>query len=165
MRAKADGRRGDDGGPGPSKVYRASRPKFTASLLAQVQELGIQVSFNKSVLEYCEDSAEAGVMLEDRTKVTADIVVAADGVGTKSHKLVNGSELPAMDTPWSIFRTAYPVHLVTSDAELAERFQLLSETQGIFELWSGNDLSFGIQRGLKRMEWVITHKVKSVWPV
>lgn len=160
IKATANGRLADDGGSGPSKVYRVPRAKFAATLRAQVQALGIEISFGQRVADYFEDDTRGGVVLDDGTRLEADVVVAADGVGTKSHRLVSGRDVRAMASGRSIFRTAYPVELVVSDPELAERFPLVEGGRGVFEMWTGSDINIVVYRGPERMEWLITHKVR-----
>ncbi|MCJ1419423.1 hypothetical protein MMC32_005778 [Xylographa parallela] len=60
----------------PQRIYRHHRPKFYRMLLAQ--------------LEKNTRAGKWGVVLDDRSKIEADVVVAADGVGTKSFSLVAG---------------------------------------------------------------------------
>ncbi|KAF3759960.1 hypothetical protein M406DRAFT_297286 [Cryphonectria parasitica EP155] len=154
----ANGRLDDDGTPGPSRLYRINRPLLAASMLAQAQELGIQVSFGKRVVDYFEEEEKAGVIFEDGSRQSADVVVSADGVGTKSHKLISGHEVRAMNSAHSIFRAAYPIEHVTADPELAERFPLLDNGYGHFEQWRGENLVIGVARFPKEMQWYITHK-------
>lgn len=142
-------------------MYRVPRAAFTASLLAQVRALGIPVRFGRRVVDYVEDesSAAAVVDLDDGTvtRVAADVVVAADGVGTKSHRLVSGRDIRAVTSGHSIFRAAYPAELVVADPELAARF---SRDSGVYEMWSGDGLSVGISYQGENIEWTITHKVR-----
>lgn len=152
-------RLGDDGEPGLKKIFRASRARFTGALLSQVLALGIEVSFGQRVTEYLEDQDGAAVVVEDGTRFEADVVIAADGVGTKSHKLVNGHEVRAMSSKHSIFRTSFPIELVEADPELAARFPLTDEGIAVFELWTGTGLSLSIYRGLTELQFTISHKV------
>lgn len=157
---KARGRPADDGGPGPSKIYRVSRPRFAAALTAQAEALGIEVSFGRRAADYFEDESRGGVVLDDGSRLEADVVVAADGVGTRSHRLVSGRDVRAMASGHSIFRTSYAADLAMSEPELAERFPLHEGGSGVFESWNGDGISIGVYRRPQRMEWYITHKVR-----
>lgn len=164
---KSHGRLANDGTAGPTTVYRASRPKFTAALLGQAAALGIPVDFGSRVVEYFENASHAGVVLDDGSRLVADVVVAADGVGTKSHKLVAGHESRAMTSGFSIFRTAYRREYVDkAGPEVAARFapdEVNGKTRAVFELWSGKGLSMSVARRADHMEWTITHKVSPLF--
>ncbi|KAH8659943.1 putative monooxygenase [Xylariales sp. PMI_506] len=142
------------------KFHRHSRPKFVGMLLTQAKRIGINVTFGKRVLDYFEDETEqkGGVVLEDGTKLQADVVIAADGVGTKSHKLVSGSDIPAYPSGFSIFRTAFPIEVALDDPELRDRWPLTADGRSRVEMWQGHDLSFGVQRYNDVMGWFMTHK-------
>lgn len=160
---------------------RHHRPKFVAALLAQVKDLGIEVTFGAKVTDYFEDveGQKAGVVLEGGEKMEADIVIAADGIGTKSNKLVNGGDDRAYPSGISIFRTSFPVELALSDPEVRERWPLLDGDVPCLEIWGGwvlynlflysiskgpdtffsDNMSFFVQRYSDIMCWLMTHKV------
>lgn len=46
-------------------------------------ELGIPIHLGKRVVQYFEDGEKAGIELESREKITADLVVGSDGVRSK----------------------------------------------------------------------------------
>lgn len=118
-------------------------------------------------MEYLEDETKAEVVVESaksaeegaRSRLGADVVVAADGVGTRSHRLVTGREVRALGSKRSVFRTSYDVGYVTRDPELAARFALAEGGSPVFELWTGTDLAITILRGPSKMMWTMNHKV------
>jgi 2-polyprenyl-6-methoxyphenol hydroxylase-like FAD-dependent oxidoreductase len=128
-----------DGTERTIKFYRQNRPKFIAALFTQLKSIGVDVTFGKRVVDYFEDEAEqkAGVILEDGSKMEADVVVAADGVGTKSHKLVSGRDIRAYPSGSSVLRTAFPVELAIEDPDIRERWPLLDGWRPIIESWQG----------------------------
>jgi flavin-dependent dehydrogenase len=117
----------EDGKLAPDRVYRVLRPKFNAALLVQVLALGIEVKYGQRAVDYFEDDRKSGVILEDGSKVEVDVVIAADGLGTKSYKLINGHDIRAMSSKYSIFRTAYYAENIMSDPELDKMFLLRDE--------------------------------------
>lgn len=110
-----------------------------AALLSQVKSLGINVTFGMKVIDYFDNSEKqrAGVILENGEKIEADIVVAADGIGTKSNKLVNGGDDRAYSSGISIFRTSFPAELTMSDHEIRNRWPLLEGGIPHLEIWGG----------------------------
>ena len=118
---------------------RHNRPKFIAALLAQVAGVGVDITYGKRVVDYFEDheTNKAGVIFEDGGRLDADVVIAADGVGTKSNKLVNGHDIRAYPSGFSIFRTAFPIEIAMADPEIRERWPLLEGGRPYVELWGG----------------------------
>lgn len=152
----------EDGDPAPDRVYRVSRPKFTASLLGQVLALGIEVTYSQRAVDYFEDETKSGVVLEGGSKVVADVVVAADGLGTKSHKLINGHDIRAMSSKHSIFRTAYRVDHVVSDPELDKMFPLRDDGGARLQIWTADDIQILVLRAPDVVEWHIMHNVGEI---
>ena len=76
---------------------------------AQAQKLGIAINFGVGVTNYLEDSAMGlGIIhTDDGRELSADIVVAADGFGTKSHSVV-------VDYPTRAVSTGYCVDYPTT---------------------------------------------------
>lgn len=118
---------------------RHNRPKFVAALLAQARGAGVDITFGAQVVDYFENGErqEAGVLLEDGSRLKADVVIAADGVGTKSNKVVNGHNIRAYPSGFSIFRTAFPVGLAISDPDIRDRWPLLEGGKSYVEMWGG----------------------------
>jgi glycine/D-amino acid oxidase-like deaminating enzyme len=169
------------------KAQRHNRAKLIGALLAQAQRLGIEITYGKVAVQYSEDDAtdKAAVVTEDGSKFEADVVVASDGLGTKSHALINGHDIRAHPSGVSVFRTAYPVDLALCDPMVKERFPLLDNGHPVYEVWRGcvelgrslsfplyeNDifanctyrdgLSVRVFRTHDIITWNITHKVWS----
>lgn len=120
----------------PERIYRHHRPKFHQFLLAQARGVGIEVEYGQRVVEYFEDATarKGGVVLQGGSKLEADVVIAADGVGTKSYMLTMGEKVDAKGSGYAIYRTAYPVDVALADPQVAERFKLLEDGRSVFEL-------------------------------
>ncbi|CAK4030915.1 FAD NAD(P)-binding domain-containing [Lecanosticta acicola] len=142
-----------------SPITRQSRPKFHSILLEQLRKIGIEVEYDNGVVDYFEDAPNqvGGVVLEDGSKHTANVVVAADGVRSKSWSLVAGHPVPAKSSGNGIFRVAYPVELALADPMIAERFRLYEDGRSSTELWVGPGLQAFFWRSEDEMSWAITH--------
>ncbi|KAJ5739745.1 hypothetical protein N7533_012529 [Penicillium manginii] len=81
-------------------IYRS---KLHNVLYEYAEQLGIPIEFSATASEFFETDDHGGVVLSDGRRLTADIVVAADGVGTKSWALVVGSKEPPPSAPDSCF--------------------------------------------------------------
>lgn len=109
-----------------ANLQRHSRPLFHAMLKEQLAQVGLEVEYGMGVTEYFEDVSRrrAGVVVKDGSRYEADVVVAADGVRSKSWPLVAGEPVPARSSGAAIFRVAYPVELALADPMIAERFKM-----------------------------------------
>jgi 2-polyprenyl-6-methoxyphenol hydroxylase-like FAD-dependent oxidoreductase len=68
------------------------RPLVYKMFVNAVENLGVSVEFNRKVVNYFEDeqTGKGGCTTDDGKQYEADVVIAADGVGSKSQKLVGG---------------------------------------------------------------------------
>ena len=108
--------------PGNAPGAFQMRPLVYKMLLDQVKALGIDIQFNKRVVDYFENG-KGGVELEDGTKLEADIVIAADGIGSKSQKLVGG-QVRARSSGRAMWRAVFPVEEMDKNPEVKEFFAL-----------------------------------------
>lgn len=84
------------------------RPLIYKMLLHQTERLGVNVQFGKKVVDYSEDvMSERAVAITDQgERFEADVVIAADGVGSKSQKLVGG-QVRAKSSGRAIWRASF----------------------------------------------------------
>lgn len=126
----------------PSKqLYRHSRPDFHLMLETQLEMVGIKVQYGKRAIRYIDadpkQDTKAAVELDIGEIMEADVVIAADGIGGRSTMATLGHEVPARSTGHAIYRAAFPIEIVLSDPELADRFKLLPDGSPVAELWIG----------------------------
>ncbi|KAL5592842.1 hypothetical protein FOBRF1_013150 [Fusarium oxysporum] len=120
-----------------------ARAPFTSMLYDQCVRLGIKVTFGVNVLSYSENAAEgtASIIVDDGPQFTADIVVAADGLGTKSTKIVLGQPMRATPTGFSIARVLYSLDQV-QDSPLLDQLRHLKRPE--LRVASGVDFHFAL---------------------
>ncbi|KAJ2988382.1 hypothetical protein NUW58_g4005 [Xylaria curta] len=104
-----------------------TRPGVAHMLTSQCQRLGIQIEYGSTVVGFSETDEKAIVTIETQGQVThagADIVVAADGVGTKSHAHVSGQTVKATSSGYSMFRGIVPFGLIEKNLSsgIVEKF-------------------------------------------
>lgn len=123
----------------PAKIYRHSRPTMHKMLADQVERVGLTVEYGKQVVEYHEDpqSPKAYVILENKEKIEADVVVAADGISSKSYTITLGHEVRARPTGYSIYRALLPIDQALVDPIIDEKFPLLKTGISSTQLWMG----------------------------
>jgi flavin-dependent dehydrogenase len=89
-------------------------------LTSQCERIGIQIEYGSTVVAYDEIDAMAIVTIEragNMTRAEADIVVAADGVGTKSHSHVSGRSIKATSSGYSLFRGLIPIGVIKKELD------------------------------------------------
>jgi hypothetical protein len=88
-------------------IYRSKLHKL---LYEYALELAIPMEFNAAVAKFFESQDErlGGVVLSDGRTLTADLVVAADGVGSKSWELVLGKKEAPISSGFVLYRVTFP---------------------------------------------------------
>lgn len=139
----------------PPRMGRHSRPKFHAMLIEQLSQVGIHVEYGKEAMDYGEEADRAYVRLKDGSKYHADLVIAAEGVGSTSGSIVGGQPVRARRTGDAVFRASWPVELALADPLVAETFE-----ENVVQVWSGEGF-FGIfARGKEDFSIGIVHPDK-----
>jgi len=116
---------------------------------------GLDIRLGHHVVDYFESDDEAGVVLADGRRFTADLVLAAEGVRSRGRKIVLGFEDKPKSSGYAVFRTWYPAdELFENDVT-----KHLVEHGDSHYAWIGPDVHFlaaAIKDG-KEMSWVCTH--------
>lgn len=117
------------------------RPLVYRMYVNQVERLGIDIQFGKKVVDYYEDESrgKAGVVTDKGERIEADVIIAADGVGSKSQKLVGG-QVRAMESGRAMWRAAFPIHHLDKNPEVKEFFKMQKGETGdepIIRTWLG----------------------------
>lgn len=99
------------------------RPLIYKMLLHQAEKLGVNIQFGKKVVDYSEDAMrEKAVAITDQEeRFEADVVIAADGVGSKSQKLVGG-QVRSMSSGRAIWRASFSSEHLDKHPEVKEFF-------------------------------------------
>ncbi|KAI1170147.1 hypothetical protein F4777DRAFT_595441 [Nemania sp. FL0916] len=99
------------------------RPLVYKMFVRQVKKLGVDIQFGKKVVDYREDtSREKAIAITDQgEQFEADVVIAADGVGSKSQKLVGG-EVRARSSGRAMWRAAFDSEHLEKNQEVKKFF-------------------------------------------
>jgi 2-polyprenyl-6-methoxyphenol hydroxylase-like FAD-dependent oxidoreductase len=140
---------------GPFVAPAQIRRKFFRMLLRQVARLGFKVDYGKPVRDYFEDvlAGKGGVMLESGEVLVADIVVAADGLKSRSEILIAGEHIPTKSSGMSIYRTAYPRELAMRDETVRSRW---GDSPPVWEYWLGPGMYIGVFLSPETVSWGFT---------
>ncbi|KAI0158025.1 hypothetical protein GGR52DRAFT_582837 [Hypoxylon sp. FL1284] len=116
-----------------------ARRSIANMLAGQCERLGIKIECGHTAISYDETEREAIVTTTrpDGTirRETADIVVAADGVGTASHGHVTGKTVRAESSGYAIYRGLIPMDLLKSKLDVVIQEKFLSSARGEFRIY------------------------------
>lgn len=89
-------------------VHRSS---LSRCLYEYARHLGVEVEFNTRVVAYFEDVEKGGCLSKAGEKFEADVVIAADGIGSHSSDIVknDGEYNDVESSGYSVFRCTYPI--------------------------------------------------------
>lgn len=107
-----------DGYGAPVEIRTKSSVTSVVSILSQPTHiLPLRLSITDLLLK---DPEKGVVILEDSTSLSADLIVAADGVHSNSVAVVIGQPNPAMPTGHSAFRFLIPSEAILEDPETCD---------------------------------------------
>ncbi|KAH8702675.1 hypothetical protein GQ44DRAFT_831827 [Phaeosphaeriaceae sp. PMI808] len=142
-------------GPEGGQALPINRSEFHAVLFNYTIDIGISVEFDATVQEYHESSTTGGVKLSDGRMLEADLVIAADGVGTTSWKLVTGSKEGAISSGFALYRVSFPVGPALENPIIAKEFSGHKTYMGVY---FGPDVHGVFGKTEKTVFWTLTHK-------
>jgi len=119
-------------------------------------ELDIPFHLGMRIKKYFEEPDHAGIMLDSGEKITADVVIGADGVRSKARELVLGYFDKPKSSGYAVFRAWFENIEMMKDPE-TRRF---CENGDTFQGWIGPDVHFlfsTIKNGSDCC-WVLTHR-------
>ena len=146
--------------PGTPPGTFQMRPLVYKMFVKQVERLGVNVEFGRRVVDYYEDTEKnkAGVTTDDGQKYEADVVIAADGVGSKSQKLVGG-QVRARSSGRAMWRAAFPIEVLDNDPEVKEFFHMIDGKHPIVRTWLGPSTYALTLTRPDTMIWIMNHDV------
>ncbi|KAF2138897.1 uncharacterized protein K452DRAFT_290542 [Aplosporella prunicola CBS 121167] len=108
------------------------RPLVYKMFVNQVEQMGVKVKFHQRVVDYFEDeeSGRASVVTDRGERYEADVVIAADGVGSKSQRIVGG-QVKAMSSGRAMWRAAFPLEELNKNPEVKEFFKMIPGETGL----------------------------------
>ncbi|KAL1617419.1 hypothetical protein SLS56_010997 [Neofusicoccum ribis] len=133
----------------------ATRSELHKLLYEYAQELGITIEFNATAVDYYETDEAGGVVLSDGRKLEADVVVAADGVGSKACLLVSGYKDKPSSSGSAVYRVTYPVAVALENPVIAE---WLADRDSYAAMFLGPNAYVVVGRTRNTVCWVMTRK-------
>ena len=137
-----------------------SRPKLICALYEYATSLGISVTFGKRAIDYYEtlETNRAGAITDQGERFEADLVIAADGVGSLSWKAVSKELTEPKSSGFSVYRVAYSTKRAFENPLVKKTFALHDE-EDICHLYLGKNTHGIVLVSPEITTWMLTHKV------
>ncbi|KAF2453533.1 hypothetical protein BDY21DRAFT_417112 [Lineolata rhizophorae] len=136
--------------------YLAPRPLLMRLFADYCRTLGIPIHFGVRVTDVFENENEAGIIANGR-KITADCILACDGVHSKARGTITGLKDRPYPTGYAAFRAWYNADLIKDNPKL--QF-LLEGDHDKMETFIGPNMHaiYGTCSQKKIVMWTVTHK-------
>lgn len=143
----------------PARDY--SRPHFANMLLRQVRRCGIPIIFGKRAVEYYDYKSipKAGVVTQDGERFEAEIVIAADGIGSKSQELLFDPDERSRSIGKALYRAGYDTERGLADPVVRKYFAPPNDTDSTVAFMVGPDAHAVVHVDQKMMAWAFVHTV------
>ncbi|KAF4921889.1 FAD-dependent monooxygenase mdpD [Colletotrichum fructicola] len=136
--------------------FAVHRLDFHALLHQYALKCGVIIKFSMEVDKYLESPNRGAVVLSNGVRIEADLIVAADGVGSKSWDLVRNIKDQAVSSGYSVSRSNFPASPALENSPvLADEFQK-SPTRGC--AFMGPDTHIVMSKSRHRLGFLMTHK-------
>ncbi|KAI4675634.1 uncharacterized protein J4E88_007668 [Alternaria novae-zelandiae] len=124
---------GDSANPSLS-IYRK---RLHSLLNTYVKELGIPITYDAKVDAYFDSNTSGGVILKSGQRITADVVIAADGVGSRSREIIDGNREKPISSGFVVYRTSFPTGPAMGKYPLVAREFLGHDHRGFMYIGPG----------------------------
>lgn len=137
------------------------RPLVYKMFVSAVERHGVSVQFNRKIVDYYEndETGKAGCTAEDGQTYEADVIIAADGVGSKSQKLVGG-QVRATPSGRAMWRAAFPREALEANPKVKEFFKMQPGNEPIVRTWLGPSTYALTLTREDVMVWIMNHDVR-----
>ncbi|GAB1194231.1 hypothetical protein APSETT444_003474 [Aspergillus pseudonomiae] len=142
-------------GDGKDLSMAFNRFELHSALWEYVQELGIRVDFSTTVEDYFETDVEGGVVLANGSMLTADVVVAADGVGSKAWSLVLGTKDVPISSGFACYRATFPAGPALDNPIIAKEFEGYVDRASIH---AGPGAHVAVGKTSRQICYMLTHR-------
>ncbi|KAF4839519.1 FAD-dependent monooxygenase fsr3 [Colletotrichum siamense] len=135
----------------------ASRRDLALMFLGQCKRLGIPVTYGVNITQYSEDGkGTATAHAEDGRTFTGDVVIAADGIGSKSCGVTLGKPVRAVSTGYCADRVMYSTEHIKDAPALQKAIAELERPQ--LRMYTAPDMYLVFLLSKTHIFLGITHK-------
>ncbi|KAI1292542.1 putative monooxygenase [Xylaria venustula] len=118
--------------------FDGHRGEFHEIVYNHALEIGVDVRLGRRVEDYFESDDEAGVVLDTGEKLTADVVLAAEGVRSRGRKIVLGYEDQPKASGYAVYRSWFDAAEIATDPDL----RFFTDNGDKHVAWLGPDVHF-----------------------
>ena len=133
------------------------RSKLHLELYNYAEELGIEFMFDKQAKVYFETEDSGCVIFGDGDAIMVDLVIAADGIGSKSAELIVENPEKPTNSGYAIYRVSFPLDKALEDPTVKSFWGGPEEGVRIF-LADGLHIVTAKSTKENRICWMMTHK-------
>ncbi|KAG8625896.1 hypothetical protein KVT40_006297 [Elsinoe batatas] len=134
------------------------RPLVYKMFVQEVERLGVNVEFGKRVVEYFEEGEKAGVVTDAGERFEADVVIAADGVGSKAQKLTGG-QVRAKSSGRAMWRAAFPISYLDQNPKVKDFFCMVNGDKPVVRTFLGPGTYALTLTRSDTIIWILNHDV------
>ncbi|KAI1619181.1 hypothetical protein EDD37DRAFT_545733, partial [Exophiala viscosa] len=137
-------------------ILYPSRGRAHKLIYDYAASIGVQVKFGTRVTQFFENEHEAGVYVGDE-KITADAVIAADGVHSKARALILKNPENSRSSGFAAYRCWFPVAALPKNPLLDD---IINAKEDRYWVWIGPDVHALVMTNVK-LQWLAcfcTHK-------
>ncbi|KAF3760042.1 FAD/NAD(P)-binding domain-containing protein [Cryphonectria parasitica EP155] len=128
------------------------RAKLHEELYAYATEVGVGVEFDRRAVRYFEDEKHAYVETQNGQVYSADLIVAADGIGTKSLSVLPTKPETPEPSGYAIYRAGFPLDAAIHDPDIMSFWGNIEDGS---QLWIAEDKHVVTT---KNISYMMTHR-------
>ncbi|KAI0399492.1 salicylate hydroxylase [Xylaria palmicola] len=137
--------------------YIGHRGDYHTALLDAVADAGIEIRMGSEIVDYEDEAAsQPAIILADGTRVSADIIIGADGIKSRARELVLGFSDAPKSSGYSCYRAYFPGADLKQDPMCREFVD-----HDCVNIWIGEDTHL-VQNTLRNgdeFNWIVTRKL------
>ncbi|KAI0202001.1 FAD/NAD(P)-binding domain-containing protein [Astrocystis sublimbata] len=143
----------------PIVGFMKLRSQVMKMLEDQIKRLSIPILYGHKVANYEEDghSGKARVITTKGEVFTGDVVVAAEGIGTKSHEIITGHHLPFVGSGYAVIRGAFSPECIAPGSRGAELLLRPGQTPEV-RTYAGENMHLLVLLTHDKIGVAFTHK-------
>lgn len=145
----------------PWRPVPVARPKILSAMFDQATSLGVPIAFGRRVVDYyeLEETNRAGAILEDGGRVEGDLVIAADGVGSRAGRIITGKDMKSFSSGFSNYRASFPTEITYESDFLAREYAFKDGDPDYCQVFLGHATQMIILVSRDVTNYILNHEV------
>lgn len=142
--------------------YTTNRGELVTILIKHLQTLDVDIRLNSCVTEFWETDEEAGVVIDEHLRLSADCVICSDGIHSMGRAVISREEPRVRASGFSGFSSRIDADEVAKDPQANWFLKNMDHSGGDkAQTWFGDGVQFMMMtlRGGLDIVWVFSYKV------